>query len=161
LERAVMFSSGDAIEPESLTGFITPVDSLGSEQPPAGTSTAAAGKDLSQLVRATAHGILSTTALRGVYRVEPNFKEPSQEVESEALRPASDQADRNETAGSETLWPTLADVERLHLERTLVESLQNKSLAAKMLGIDRSVLRRKLHRYGLEGSDTSGTDTSE
>lgn len=161
LERAVMFSSGDAIEPESLTGFITPVGSLGSEQPPAGTSTAAAGKDLSQLVRATAHGILSTTALRGVYRVEPNFKEPSQEVESEALRPASDQADRDETAGSETLWPTLADVERLHLERTLVESLQNKSLAAKMLGIDRSVLRRKLHRYGLEGSDTSGTDTSE
>jgi len=161
LERAVMFSSGDAIEPESLTGFITPVDSRGSEQPPAGTSTAAAGKDLSQLVRATAHGILSTTALRGVYRVEPNFKEPSQEVESEALRPASDQADRDETAGSETLWPTLADVERLHLERTLVESLQNKSLAAKMLGIDRSVLRRKLHRYGLEGSDTSGTDTSE
>ena len=161
LERAVMFSSGDAIEPESLTGFITPVDSRGSEQPPAGTSTAAAGKDLSQLVRATAHGILSTTALRGVYRVEPNFKEPSQEVESEALRPASDQADRDETAASETLWPTLADVERLHLERTLVESLQNKSLAAKMLGIDRSVLRRKLHRYGLEGSDTSGTDTSE
>jgi DNA-binding protein Fis len=28
--------------------------------------------------------------------------------------------------------------------------MQNKSLAAKMLGIDRSVLRRKLQRYGLD-----------
>jgi DNA-binding protein Fis len=27
--------------------------------------------------------------------------------------------------------------------------LHNKSLAAKLLGIDRSVLRRKLQRYGL------------
>jgi DNA-binding protein Fis len=32
--------------------------------------------------------------------------------------------------------------------------MQNKSLAAKMLGIDRSVLRRKLQRYGLD--DPSG-----
>ena len=33
--------------------------------------------------------------------------------------------------------------------------MQNKSLAAKMLGIDRSVLRRKLQRYGLD--DGEGT----
>ena len=47
-------------------------------------------------------------------------------------------------------WPTLADVERMHLERTLAATMQNKSLAAKLLGIDRSVLRRKLQRYGIE-----------
>jgi DNA-binding NtrC family response regulator len=52
-------------------------------------------------------------------------------------------------------WPTLADVERMHLERTLTATLQNKSLAAKMLGIDRSVLRRKLQRYGLEEPGTA------
>ncbi|MEI6036742.1 MAG: sigma-54 dependent transcriptional regulator [Planctomycetota bacterium] len=162
LERAVMFSSGDAIEPESLTGFMTPSDSLGSGTSPTGTTSAATGKDLSQLVRATAHGILSTTALRGVYRVEPSLKESSKAVvESEALSAGIDQAVSAEKAGSETLWPTLADVERLHLERTLVESLQNKSLAAKMLGIDRSVLRRKLQRYGLEVSDTLGSDAPE
>jgi DNA-binding protein Fis len=46
-------------------------------------------------------------------------------------------------------------VERLHLERTLTATLQNKSLAAKMLGIDRSVLRRKLQRYGLEEPDAA------
>ena len=47
-------------------------------------------------------------------------------------------------------WPTLADVERVHLERTLATALHNKSLAAKLLGIDRSVLRRKLQRYGIQ-----------
>jgi DNA-binding protein Fis len=31
--------------------------------------------------------------------------------------------------------------------------VHNKSLAAKMLGIDRSVLRRKLVRYGLLAED--------
>jgi DNA-binding NtrC family response regulator len=47
-------------------------------------------------------------------------------------------------------WPTLADVERLHLERTLAATMNNKSQAAKLLGIDRSVLRRKLQRHGLD-----------
>ena len=35
-------------------------------------------------------------------------------------------------------------------QRTLAATMQNKSLAAKLLGIDRSVLRRKLQRYGME-----------
>jgi hypothetical protein len=30
--------------------------------------------------------------------------------------------------------------------------MYNKSLAAKLLGIDRSVLRRKLQRYGLDAA---------
>jgi DNA-binding NtrC family response regulator len=58
-------------------------------------------------------------------------------------------------SGAGESWPTLADVERQHLERTLTATLQNKSLAAKMLGIDRSVLRRKLQRYGLEEPDAA------
>jgi DNA-binding protein Fis len=41
----------------------------------------------------------------------------------------------------------------MHLEKTLAATMQNKSLAAKLLGIDRSVLRRKLERYGLEEAD--------
>jgi DNA-binding protein Fis len=35
--------------------------------------------------------------------------------------------------------------------------MRNKSLAAKLLGIDRSVLRRKLQRYGL--ADPPGNDS--
>jgi DNA-binding NtrC family response regulator len=64
-------------------------------------------------------------------------------------------AAESESGESGESWPTLADVERMHLERTLTATLQNKSLAAKMLGIDRSVLRRKLQRYGLEEPDTA------
>jgi DNA-binding NtrC family response regulator len=64
---------------------------------------------------------------------------------------------------ADTAWPTLADVERIHLERTLAATMQNKSLAAKLLGIDRSVLRRKLQRYGMEGQpgeEPAGPDSA-
>jgi DNA-binding NtrC family response regulator len=132
LERAVMFSSGDEIDPDALSGL------MGAG--PAVPATAAA----SPMVLAANRGIVSATTLPGVYRVEPQ------------LRPSADQAaapsdaDSKSTENGEEAWPTLADVERLHLERTLAATMQNKSLAAKMLGIDRSVLRRKLQRYGLD-----------
>ena len=54
--------------------------------------------------------------------------------------------------------PTLADVERMHLERTLATAMNNKSLAAKLLGIDRSVLRRKLKTYGLDDTPDGGAE---
>ena len=66
---------------------------------------------------------------------------------------ATDRGEPREGTAAASSWPTLADVERVHLERTLAEAMYNKSLAAKLLGIDRSVLRRKLQRYGL---DTAG-----
>lgn len=126
LERAVMFSSGDEIDPDALTGLM---GSGGSVSAGASTGTAA-------MAAAATQGIVSPTPLPGVFRVEPR------------LRPAAAAA-----AGSgEESWPTLADVERLHLEKTLAATMHNKSLAAKMLGIDRSVLRRKLKSYGLDES---------
>jgi DNA-binding NtrC family response regulator len=110
LERAVMFSSGDQIDPDSLS--------------------------------AATRGIVSATPLPGVYRVEPKV----------AAGAATAPAQPSGTADPSTAdsWPTLADVERMHLEKTLAATMQNKSLAAKLLGIDRSVLRRKLQRYGLD-----------
>jgi DNA-binding protein Fis len=63
--------------------------------------------------------------------------------------------------GSSSGWLTLADVERLHLERTLAATMQNKSLAAKLLGIDRSVLRRKLQRYGLTGAEPAASEGAD
>lgn len=124
LERAVMFSSGDEIDPDALSGLM-------GTRPVGGASSAA-----SQLAVAASRGIVSATPLPGVYRVEPRIQP---------------QAPAGDSDGS-SAWPTLADVERMHLERTLAATLQNKSLAAKMLGIDRSVLRRKLQRYGLDES---------
>ncbi len=131
LERAVMFSSGDRIDSESLTGLI-----VGSDEPgrPLGT--------LGQMAMAASRGIVSPTSLPGVFRVEPKVK-PSA-TPAEALTADSAGAD------VENGWPTLADVERVHLEKTLAATFQNKSLAAKILGVDRSVLRRKLQRYGLD-----------
>ena len=123
LERAVMFSSGDRIEPDALSGLIAPDDEPRAQRGPLGQMAAAAGR-----------GVVTTTPLPGVFRVEPK------------LEPA---AGNDEPAKAADNWPTLADVERVHLERTLAAAVHNKSLAAKLLGIDRSVLRRKLQRYGL------------
>jgi DNA-binding NtrC family response regulator len=132
LERAVMFSSGDAIDPDALTGL------MGSGGPlPADASTGTAA-----MAAAATQGIVSPTPLPGVFRVEPR------------LRPAPAAA----ASSGEESWPTLADVERLHLEKTLVATMHNKSLAAKMLGIDRSVLRRKLKSYGLDDSAVEQDD---
>jgi DNA-binding NtrC family response regulator len=122
LERAVMFSSSEEIEPDSLTGLIH-----GAGSP----VMAPASAGVVGLVEAAGRGIVSPTALPGVFRVEPVLRKP----------------DPVEADGG---WLTLADVERMHLERTLAATMNNKSLAAKMLGIDRSVLRRKLQRHGLD-----------
>jgi len=139
LERAVMFSSGDEIDPDALSGLMgvdMPV-AEGAVPPPHPASVAA-------MASAANRGIVSPTALPGVYRVEPTLKPPAKEAASAPSAPAAGNAREEES------WPTLADVERVHLERTLAATMQNKSLAAKMLGIDRSVLRRKLQRYGLD-----------
>lgn len=132
LERAVMFSSGDRIEPDALSGLMSP-DGDGSQ--PRGP--------MGQMAAAASRGIVSTTPLPGVFRVEPKFDPERAAPEAGAASASLDN------------WPTLADVERLHLEKTLAAALHNKSLAAKLLGIDRSVLRRKLERYGMvdEGGD--------
>jgi len=126
LERAVMFSSGDRIEPDALSGLMSE---------PSASEGSAGG--MSQMAAAANQGIVSATPVPGVFRVEPRLDAPSV---------PEDSVDADN-------WPTLADVERLHLERTLAATVHNKSLAAKMLGIDRSVLRRKLVRYGLLAED--------
>jgi DNA-binding NtrC family response regulator len=125
LERAVMFTSGDCIEPDALSGLIAVDDEPSAAPGPMAEMAAAAGR-----------GIVSTTAVPGVFRVEPKLDPGGSATDAEAM------------VGTEN-WPTLADVERLHLEKTLAAALHNKSVAAKLLGIDRSVLRRKLQRYGM------------
>jgi len=144
LERAVMFSSGDEIDPEALSGFMGAGGVLATDATPA-SSVSAPGQGMSQLAQAAAQGILATTAVPGVFRVEPAARQSGPGV----LQPPAGIAPSGTPEPGEA-WPTLADVERVHLERTLAATMQNKSLAAKLLGIDRSVLRRKLQRYGME-----------
>jgi DNA-binding NtrC family response regulator len=144
LERAVMFSSGDQIDPDALSGLM--VGGAPGETQVDGS--------LAQMAMAATRGIVSPTPLPGVYRVEPKLKPDAGDIAPLPQKTADSGGDAG--AESEESWPTLADVERMHLERTLAATLQNKSLAAKMLGIDRSVLRRKLQRYGLEEPGAAG-----
>ncbi len=46
-------------------------------------------------------------------------------------------------------WPTLAEVERAHIERTLHETYFNQSAAARILDVDRKLLSRKIKKLGL------------
>ena len=46
-------------------------------------------------------------------------------------------------------WPTAAEVERDHIVRTLDFAAHNQSAAARLLGIDRHQLRRRMREYGL------------
>jgi DNA-binding NtrC family response regulator len=51
-------------------------------------------------------------------------------------------------------WPSLNDHEKQYILEVLDEVEGNKSLAAKILGIDRVSLWRKIKRYGLEDPDS-------
>ena len=46
-------------------------------------------------------------------------------------------------------WPTLANVEENHIRKTLHETFYNQSAAARMLGVDRKLLSRKIKKYEL------------
>ncbi len=156
LERAVMFSSGDEIDPDALTGLMG-VDVPSGEVPPAAAPQPAS---LAGMAAATNRGIVAPTCLPGVFRVQPRVPADAGGRPTQLAPAAPAPARRGDAAEDADGWPTLADVERVHLERTLAATMNNKSLAAKMLGIDRSVLRRKLQRYGIDesGAATGATD---
>ncbi len=52
-------------------------------------------------------------------------------------------------------WLSLADVEREHICRTLQQTYFNQSAAARLLGIDRKLLARKIRKYGIRSPRTS------
>jgi len=174
LERAVMFAVGEEIEPRALEDVMSferrgqfVADAL--EEPP-GSPPPTLAPD-APLARAAREGVVTSTPVAGVFRVEPRVARgadgPVATQPGSTLAPpevagvpaASAAAATTPAAGA---WPTLADIERMHLERTLAATMNNKSRAAKLLGIDRSVLRRKLQRYRLGdaagGGDEPGGD---
>jgi DNA-binding NtrC family response regulator len=51
-------------------------------------------------------------------------------------------------------WTTLAAIEREHLQRTLEHTFFNRSAAARLLGITRQALLRKMERHGIEIPDS-------
>ena len=51
-------------------------------------------------------------------------------------------------------WPTMAEIERRHILKTLQKTAFNQCEAAKMLGIDRHALRRRIKKLGLDASQS-------
>jgi DNA-binding NtrC family response regulator len=56
----------------------------------------------------------------------------------------------------EILLP-LAEIERRHILRVLARTSGNKQAAARVLGIDRTTLQRRLERFGLEKANATGS----
>ncbi len=69
---------------------------------------------------------------------------PGHRIDADAVRHAIDQMDSRDTASD-----TLADTEAEQIRRVMAATNGNKSRAAKILGIERKTLYRKLERMGL------------
>ncbi|NDC63089.1 MAG: sigma-54-dependent Fis family transcriptional regulator [Planctomycetia bacterium] len=139
LERAVLFSPDGVIRPESLAGL----DTARSVESSCRTASSGAIVPAAapQLEMAAQRGLVSRSQVAGVYRVVPDGRPAG------IGKAAIDSVPAESLAGD--AWPTLEIMERDHLRATMVAAGNNKSLAARMLGIDRSVLRRRLSRHGL------------
>lgn len=47
-------------------------------------------------------------------------------------------------------WPTLAEIEEKYIRKTLEETFYNQSAAARLLGVDRKLLARKMKKYNID-----------
>jgi len=56
--------------------------------------------------------------------------------------------------------PSLDEVERRHITRVLAAAHGNKTLAARILGVDRKTLHRKLSQYARASKSPSGNGVS-
>jgi two-component system response regulator HydG len=64
--------------------------------------------------------------------------------------PPTDGVDPQPAAAADDVpWPTMAEVERAHIFRTLEHAFYNQSAAAQLLNINRASLARKIDRYGI------------
>jgi len=80
-----------------------------------------------------------------------------------ALELVSDLAASAESSSGESIVPLsttdLEDIERATIQRVFEQVKGDKALAGRMLGISRATLYRKLKRYNISGSPSSGTSS--
>ena len=77
-----------------------------------------------------------------------SFEWPGSDDELKAMIERTVEAPNEETGGI----PSLDEVERRHITRVLTAAHGNKTLAARVLGVDRKTLHRKLSQYARAGS---------
>jgi two-component system response regulator HydG len=78
----------------------------------------------------------------------------------EDLTSTIERAAAESTRGEPGSIPSLDEIERRHITRVLTAAHGNKTLAARILGVDRKTLHRKLSQYARAGSEQSETDVS-
>jgi DNA-binding NtrC family response regulator len=67
--------------------------------------------------------------------------------------------DRTPSVEDDEMLLPLSEIERRHILRVLSRTAGNKQAAARILGIDRTTLQRKLERYEVEGANgTTGAE---
>ncbi len=129
LERAVIHSSEDILGPQSMPEL---VEAVMAANPACGqpAGTLPNGQDFSDLEQAGA---------------QVPYRQNGSDEESNCC------GDNADGAGN---WPTMAEIERQHIQNTLEKAFFNQSVAAKMLGIDRHALRRRIKKLGLDSSQS-------
>lgn len=127
LEHAELYSDGPVIHPDALPDL-----DFG--------DPSSAGDDNSESTQSSAAVADSVLIECGGADDSPLGVDPSPSAKSTELLSAADSQP----------WPAIRDLERDHILRTLEKTFYNQSAAARLLGIDRNLLRRKIRRYGID-----------
>jgi DNA-binding NtrC family response regulator len=138
LERAVIFSSGNRLTRDSLSEL---VDLLDSRQP-----------GLHSRPRVSHDGEGRVPDHAG-WASQESAEGSDAEIAGHAASPAKVAEPRgpDDLRGDEPqAWLPLAEIERRHILRTLEHTQFNQSAAARLLQVDRQVLRRKIRKLGVE-----------
>ena len=122
MERAVLACENDVIGPEVFRGIIS-LDGL-------------AARELTQSDRASIPVEIAETGFRSSDHPVPIFE----------LRPKT----AGEPGRSRNEWLTLAEMEARHIYHTLEEAFFNQTAAARLLGVDRKLLARKIKKYAIK-----------
>ncbi len=150
IERAALFGGGSMIGPESFPevaaaiGLSAPGGAKLSHSAGRGDDASGSGADESR-ERATI-GARRRRALGGRRGA---FRTVASSADSSASNTAAAVLADVQTAGPSDAWPTLSDIERGHIARTLEETFFNQSAAARLLGINRKLLSRKMKKHGI------------
>ncbi len=157
IERAVVLTEGPEIGPEAfpevkeglvdsrrsapVPGGYVPPEPTDQNQPLIEPPTPPAPRELS--VRQQM-GFGSGTTLPSRASVPPPLPPPPPAVAPPEFE--STIAPPVEALEEHGQWSTLADVERAHIQRTLKHTFYNQSAAARLLGIDRKLLARRMKK---------------
>ena len=121
IERAVVFSEDDVIRPEAFTQILE-----GSADELFGVSD--------EPIVAPSEATISSAP-------QVHIPGPAEQV--------NPHESVHEFDGVSSKWLSLSDVEEQHIRKTLDETFYNQSAAARMLGVDRKLLARKMKKYGI------------